>query len=61
MIHQQDLTELKRMMTNLYDEDKACVVRIIRGISALELENRQLKSQVKALSTPVDAAAIPKE
>ena len=49
MIHKVDLTELKRMATNLYDNDKSCVLRIIRGIGSLEAENNRLRHELKTM------------
>jgi len=44
-ISQSDMTELKRISTNTYDEDKACINRIIRGITDLGNEVRMLKQE----------------
>jgi len=49
MINEADLNELRRMETNLYDEDKARIRRIIREVSALVSENARLKSENAAL------------
>ncbi len=49
MISNTDLNELRRMVTNLYDEDKACIARVIRGITDLMSENHKLKTEVKKL------------
>jgi hypothetical protein len=53
-ISQTDMIELKRIATNTYDGDKACIHRIIMGISNyekeirnLKVENEQLKQQAK--------------
>ena len=44
-----DLNELKRMSTNLYDDEKARINRIIKYISDLEAENMKLKSEMAKL------------
>ena len=41
--------ELRRMVTNLYDDDKACVRRIIQGINDLQTENSRLKAEIAGL------------
>jgi hypothetical protein len=45
MLSNSDLDELKRMATNLYDEDKARINRIIRAIADLVGENAKLKEE----------------
>jgi hypothetical protein len=42
-ISTDDMKELKRISTNTYDGDKACINRIIRGIGLLGNEVRVLK------------------
>ena len=49
MVHENDLNELRRMATNLYDSDKARITRIIRGIADLASENAKLKAELKKL------------
>jgi phage host-nuclease inhibitor protein Gam len=44
-ISQNDMTELKRISTNTYDSDKACINRVIRGIGDYEREIRSLKME----------------
>jgi len=46
---QDDMAELRRMVTNLYDDDKACILRIIRGITNLEIEISRLNREVSTL------------
>ena len=43
MVHVNDMNELKRMVTNFYDLDKACVARVLRGIGELKREVTRLK------------------
>ena len=54
MITLADLTELRRIATNTYDADKACMNRVIRAIGdmektirSLKLENAELKKQLE--------------
>lgn len=56
MITLADLTELRRIATNAYDGDKACMNRIIRAIGdmertirSLKLENAELKKQLEGV------------
>lgn len=49
MINTSDLSELRRMATNLYDDEKALVNRILKGISDLTTENGKLKSEMQKL------------
>ena len=49
MVGSNDLNELRRMLTNLYDEEKACIARVIRGISDLSTENLKLKAELQKL------------
>lgn len=49
MINENDLNELKRMATNLYDSDKARINKILRGITELVNENVKLKIEVEKL------------
>ncbi len=49
MLNQNDMTELKRMSTNLYGDDKETINRIIKGISELLTINRKLFDENKAL------------
>lgn len=55
-ISQVDLTELKRISTNTYDADKACMNRVIRGISEYDRQVRSLKAEVEALKLQLAAA-----
>lgn len=49
MVSTNDLNELKRLLTNTYDEDKALYNRVLRGINELVVENLKLKAEVKSL------------
>ncbi len=49
MISVSDLNELRRLSTNSYDEEKALVNRVIRGINELHEENKKLKAELKVL------------
>lgn len=55
----QDLTELKRISTNAYADDKACINRLIKGISdfkneirLLKIENENLKKELAEIRNP---------
>jgi FtsZ-binding cell division protein ZapB len=50
------MNELKRISTNTYDDDKACINRIIRGIGLLNTEIRQLKIDKERLEKELAAA-----
>jgi hypothetical protein len=53
MLSESDLNELRRMATNLYDDEKARINRILKCISDLVIENTRLKSELEKLkSTP---------
>lgn len=62
MIHQQDLEELRRLATNIYDSDsKEQINRIVRGINllndtlnVLKAENAELKKQLSAKKAKKD-------
>lgn len=62
MIHQQDLEELRRLATNVYDMDsKEQINRIVRGINllndtvnVLKAENIELKKQLAAKKAKKD-------
>lgn len=43
MVSKADMMELKRISTNTYDDDKACMNRIIQGIERLNNTIRLLK------------------
>ena len=45
MINQADMNELKRISTNTYNADKACINRIIQGITSLNNQVRVLKAE----------------
>jgi len=49
MIHTNDMQELQRMVTNLYDPEKSCIVRVLRGITDLQREVTKLKLEIKTL------------
>ena len=51
MVSNNDMNELKRMVTNLYDQEKACIARVIRGITDLINENMKLKMELQTLKT----------
>ena len=50
MIHDSDLSELKRMATNLHAEEKMRINRIIKGIAELTNENSKLKMEIEKLN-----------
>lgn len=50
-----DMSELKRISTNTYDDDKACINRIIRGIGLLNTEVRLLKLDKERLEKELAA------
>lgn len=54
MIHPNDMNELRRISTNTYDNDKACMNRIIQGISAMANEISQLKSENAKLKVELE-------
>lgn len=47
MVHNTDISELRRMATNLYDDEKALVNRVIKGIADLTAENSKLKAELQ--------------
>lgn len=47
MVNNRDLSELKRMVTNFYDDDKALINRVIKGITELSNENARLKAELE--------------
>jgi hypothetical protein len=49
-VNVNDMNELRRIVTNSYDYDKACIQRIIRGIEALNAEVQALKTENKKLT-----------
>ena len=49
MVNNNDLNELRRMVTNSYDNDKTCIIRILKGINDLINENQKLKSEIQKL------------
>ena len=49
MVSIEDKNELKRMLTNLYADDKACIRRVIKGIADLERANISLRGEVENL------------
>lgn len=51
MISNNDLDELRRMATNLYDNEKARINRILKGIADLVNENSKLKNEIQKLKT----------
>jgi ATP-dependent DNA ligase len=44
-IHKSDLDELRRMATNVYDNDKKFLNRVIMGIGIMESEIRKLTEE----------------
>lgn len=59
-ISQNDMNELKRIATNTYDGDKACMHRIIRGIDALNTQLRTLRAENDRLNSELKAAKAAK-
>jgi len=59
MVSNNDLNELRRMFTNSYDDDKALINRVLRGINELTAENLKMKAELKVLKEGkhVDATA----
>ncbi len=53
MINNNDLNELKRIATNLYDDDKARINRIIKGINDMNAEIQKLKAENEKLKLRV--------
>ncbi len=51
-----DMNELKRIATNTYDGDKACMNRIIRGIEQLNTALRTAKMEVEHLKAELKEA-----
>lgn len=49
MVHNTDISELRRMATNLYDGEKALFNRVIKGIADLTAENSKLKAELQKL------------
>ncbi len=56
MVHVNDMNELKRMVTNFYDLDKACVARVLRGIGELKREVTRLKLENDTLKKEKEKA-----
>ncbi|GAG85762.1 unnamed protein product [marine sediment metagenome] len=54
MVHVNDMNELRRMVTNFYDMDKACVARVLRGITDLKREVTKLKLENESLKIEKD-------
>jgi len=64
-VNAKDMEELRRISTNSYDADKACMNRVLRGIAALDRqifmltkENKRLQEENQALRaklTPPEA------
>ena len=48
-ISKNDLQELRRIATNTYNDDKAFINRVIKGIGILESENQRLKNEIEEL------------
>lgn len=64
LLSKEDMTELKRLSTNMYDRDKEHMNRIIRAISvadthfmALKAENQKLKEELAAARAQLEGAA----
>jgi uncharacterized small protein (DUF1192 family) len=49
MINKEDLSELQRLVTNTYDDDKKFLQRIIVGITQMDQKITQLKAEVARL------------
>lgn len=54
-ISKQDMEELRRIVTNTYDNDKAFMRRVIMGIGLMESENNKLKAQVEVLKKQIES------
>lgn len=48
-VHPNDLNEVRRLVTNAYNDEKAFLIRVINGIVASEKEIRMLKGEVQKL------------
>lgn len=55
-INRNDMEELRRLSTNTYDGDKACMNRVIRGITLMENEIRELKLENERLKAKLNQA-----
>lgn len=49
MVHNNDISHLRRLATNFYDDDKALINRVIKGIADLANDNARLKSELQKL------------
>lgn len=58
MISNTDLNELRRMVTNTYDEDKACIQRVLQGIQQLVNENNKLKGEIQKLNEQLSVKSV---
>ena len=56
MINPNDLKELQRLATNLYDDEKKFVYRIIHEATAMDKEIRRLKAGIEALRKAAENA-----
>jgi len=50
-VNKQDLSELNRLATNTYDDDKKFIYRIINGIHVMEREILTLKAEIAKLKS----------
>ncbi len=48
-----DMNELRRISTNTYDDDKACINRVIKAIVDLENQVRMLKLENEELKKKI--------
>lgn len=47
MVSGSDLSELKRLATNAYNEEKSFLLRVLAGITSMNKEISMLREQVK--------------
>ncbi len=57
MVHANDITELQRMITNLNEPERSCMVRVLNGFSAMQQEVAKLKLEIKTLKESEDEVA----
>jgi|688.fasta_scaffold35311_7 hypothetical protein len=53
MISKADLSELQRLATNFYDNDKKFVRRIIHGVSLMDRDIMKLQAENEALKKEI--------
>ncbi len=54
MVHANDINELQRMITNLNEPERSCMVRVLNGISEMKQEVGKLKREIQALQKAED-------